>query len=46
MAVNVETAVLPDMHREDGSADAALTTSGEMNSRWHQFVRVWYWAYG
>jgi hypothetical protein len=44
--VNVETVVLPNMHSEDGSADAALTTYDERNSQWHQFVRVWYWANG
>jgi hypothetical protein len=42
--VNVETVALPNIHRrmEEGSTDAALTTSGEMHSSWHQFVRVWY----
>ena len=42
--VNIETVTLPNMHShyEDGSTDAALHTRGEMQSSWHQFVRVWY----
>ena len=40
--VNVETVVLPNMHDEEGSEDAALHTSGDLPSVWHQFVRVWH----
>ena len=42
--INIETVVLPNIHSsfEEGTSDAALHTSGEMNSSWHQFVRVWY----
>lgn len=40
--INIETVVLPNMHRESGSEDTNLNTSGEMRSTWHQFVRVWY----
>ncbi|MEO8497073.1 MAG: hypothetical protein ABI614_18530 [Planctomycetota bacterium] len=44
--VNVETVVLPNIwsRYEEGTADVALGTSGEMPSHWHQFVRVWYQA--
>lgn len=42
--LNVETVVLPNIWSrfEEGTADAALGTSGEMPSHWHQFIRVWY----
>jgi hypothetical protein len=42
--INVETVLLPEMHShgEEGTADTMLQTSGEMSSRWYQFVRVWY----
>lgn len=42
--INVETVVLPEIWNpsEEGTRDAALRTSGEMSSYWHQFVRVWY----
>ena len=42
--VNIETVVLPNIwsRYEEGTADVALGTSGEMPSHWHQFVRVWY----
>ena len=40
--INIETVVLPNMHRESGSEDTSLHTSGEMQSQWYQFVRVWY----
>jgi hypothetical protein len=40
--VNVETVVLPNMHAEEGSEDPDISTSGEMHSSWHQFIRVWY----
>ena len=39
-----ETVVLPNIWRryEEGSTDVSLGTSGDMVSRWHQFVRVWH----
>jgi len=42
--VSVETVVLPNIWNrfEEGPADVALGTSGEMHSHWHQFIRVWY----
>jgi hypothetical protein len=40
--VNVETIVLPNLWREEGSEDPEVTTSGDMMSTWYQFVRVWY----
>lgn len=40
--VNIETVVLPEMWREEGTTDTNLTTSGEMMSSWYQFIRVWY----
>ena len=42
--VNVETVVLPNVFSpgEEGTKDPALHTSGEMASRWHQFIRIWY----
>ena len=42
--LNVETVVLPNIwsRYEEGSGDAALGTSGESPSHWHQFIRVWY----
>ena len=42
--VSVETVVLPNIFSryEDGSGDAALGTSGDSPSFWHQFIRVWY----
>ena len=42
--LNVETVVLPNIWSpyEEGSADVALGTSGEMPSHWHQFIRCWY----
>lgn len=42
--INIETVVLPNIHLpgEEGSADTQLHTSGDMGSRWHQFIRVWY----
>ncbi len=40
--INVETVVLPNMHCEEGSEDPDISTSGEMHSSWHQFIRVWY----
>ncbi len=43
--INVETVVLPNIYRsgEEGTSDPELRTSGDMHSRWYQFVRVWYW---
>ena len=42
--INLETVVLPNIwsRYEEGSDDAALGTSGEAPSNWHQFLRVWY----
>ncbi len=40
--VNIETVVLPEMWREDGTIDTDLTTSGDMMNSWYQFIRVWY----
>ena len=42
--INIETVVLPNLWDtgEEGSEDPDLTTSGDMRSSWHQFVRVWY----
>ena len=42
--MHVETVVLPNIwsRYEEGSTDPSLGTSGEMPSRWHQFIRVWY----
>jgi hypothetical protein len=44
--ISVETVVLPNIwsRYEEGSADAALGTSGDSPSFWHQFIRVWYEA--
>ena len=42
--VTVETVVLPNLWDEEGSEDPEITTSGDMMSTWHQFVRVWYRA--
>lgn len=38
--VNIETVVLPNIYREDGTTDPELTT--EATADWYQFVRVWY----
>ena len=42
--VNIETVVLPNIHspHEEGSTDPCLVTSGEFQTAWYQFVRVWY----
>ena len=40
--VTVETVVLPNPWDEEGSEDPEITTSGDMMSSWHQFVRIWY----
>lgn len=40
--VNIETVVLPEMWREEGTTDTYLTTSGDMMNSWYQFIRIWY----
>ena len=42
--VNIETVVVPNIHRpnEEGTTDVDLQTYG--GSHWHQFIRVWYRA--
>ncbi len=40
--LNVETVVLPEIWREEGTTDPELTTSGDMMNSWYQFIRVWY----
>ena len=42
--LNIETVVLPNIHssREEGSEDTDLLTTGEMQTKWHQFIRVWF----
>lgn len=42
--ISIETVVLPNIWSrwEEGSGDASIGTSGDMFSRWHQFVRCWY----
>ena len=43
--INIETVVLPNVWspREDGTtADGSLSTTGNIHTTWHQFVRVWY----
>ena len=40
--INIETVVLPNLWNEEGPEDPEITTSGDMMSSWHQFVRVWY----
>jgi hypothetical protein len=44
--LKIETVVLPNIHSrwEEGSGDAAIRTSGESPSQWHQFLRCWYRA--
>ena len=42
IVLNVETVVLPNLHREDGTTDTEIRTSGDMSSYWFQFVRVRY----
>ncbi len=43
--ISIETVVLPNIWSrwEDGSSDASIGTSGESPSRWHQFIRCWYY---
>ena len=42
--LNVETVVLPNIHRsgEEGSGDASLETGQHIE--WNQIIRVWYLA--
>ena len=42
--IKLETVVLPNIHSrwEEGSSDAAIRTSGDSPSQWHQFLRLWY----
>ncbi|MEM7782058.1 MAG: hypothetical protein AAF939_11420 [Planctomycetota bacterium] len=42
--ISLETVVLPNIWSqwEEGSADASIGTSGDLPSRWHQFLRCWY----
>jgi hypothetical protein len=40
--LNVETVVLPNLHKEEGSEDPDLYSRGDFPTSWHQFVRVWY----
>jgi hypothetical protein len=42
--LNVETVVLPNVweREEEGTADLALRTRGDVSSYWHQFIRIWY----
>ncbi len=42
--LKMETVVLPNIHSrwEEGSTDAAIRTSGDSPSQWHQFLRCWY----
>jgi hypothetical protein len=43
--INIETVVLPNIWNkwEEGSRDASLVAGGETISRWHQFIRCWYY---
>ena len=40
--INVETVVLPNITSVEAASQVGIRTSGEMISRWHQIVRVWY----
>ena len=40
--VNIETVVLPQIWREDGTTDVDLRVGGGTSCTWHQFIRVWY----
>lgn len=40
--VNLETVVIPEMRREEGTTDGAFLTSSDMMNTWYQFIRVWY----
>jgi hypothetical protein len=42
--VSIETVVLPNLWKEEGSDDPALRTAGDFAAHWHQFIRVWYRA--
>ena len=39
--INVETVVLPNIWREEGTEDVDLRVF-DGHATWHQFVRVWY----
>lgn len=39
---NVETVVLPNIECVEDASQVGIRTSGKMNSRWYQIVRVWY----
>lgn len=43
--LKIETVVLPNIHSrwEEGTGDAAIRTSGDSPSQWHQFLRCWYY---
>ncbi|NRA37205.1 MAG: hypothetical protein HRU15_03635 [Planctomycetes bacterium] len=43
--INIETVVLPNIHaaHEEGSTDVDLRTSGDFQTMWHQFIRIWYY---
>jgi hypothetical protein len=39
---NVETVVLPNIYLAQDASKTRLRTSGNLDSNWHQIVRVWY----
>jgi len=43
--LQVETVVLPNLWNdwEEGTKDGSISTSGDSPSRWHQFLRIWYY---
>ena len=41
--INVETVVLPNLWREEGTEDSSVQVF-DGHATWHQFVRVWYEA--
>lgn len=43
--ISIETVVLPNIFSrwEEGTKDGSLGTSGDSPSRWHQFLRCWYY---
>ena len=42
--LNIETVVLPNLHKEEGSEYPDLYSRGDFPTSWHQFVRVWFKA--
>ena len=42
--INVETVVLPNMWNpgEEGTVDGELSTSSQVSTTWHQFLRIWF----